>query len=563
MKTFNFKPFKFYFYLPILFLTLVLSCQDEVSDIVNPEQEDVIEANSDTANLMSMVALNDGSVDNIIDYANCVEVVLPVTITTNGVTITIQSIEEYAELETLFQTFTMGQEAIQFSYPITLTLNDYSTITINTESELLALINTCNDENEVDDDIECIDIQYPIAFSIYDTDFQVSETVTVDNDEALYLFLESLNASVITSLNFPVTLILADGNTIEVNSNQELEIAIAEAEDDCDEDDDFNFYDTDCTDQAIELALKECIWNLPVYNTTDPLNSYYIQFNVDYSFVTYNLYGNPVHDGVWTVSQNDDNQFILDLDTNWEDLSGSWIIDNCSQTNLFELYNMNTQALVVLEQNCDVNFAYSCFEDITFTVCDDDGSLDLQTTIVLDELYPNCTSSDLNIFYFNTEADANASVNPLASPYTNMSSTEVIYVRVEHVNNPNEFQIFTVNLIVQNCASSCTEGDVDGILQDCKWVISNYEGDSSFNIFNINFENDQNMIINSDNENYTGNWSTSQDGGQVVVTLSDISGGNVQILDGDYYVVECTANQIILHEVTNSNIEVVLDKDCD
>ena len=47
-----------------------------------------------------------------------------------------------------------------------------------------------------------------------------------------------------------------------------------------------------------------------------------------------------------------------------------------------------------------------------------------------------------------------------------------------------------------------------------------------------------------------------------MLTISNISGGNVQVLDGDYVVVECSAEQIILHDVNNSDNEIVLDRYC-
>ncbi len=50
----------------------------------------------------------------------------------------------------------------------------------------------CHDENEEDDDIECIDFQYPISISIYNTEFEIIDTVSIANDEALYNFIESL-----------------------------------------------------------------------------------------------------------------------------------------------------------------------------------------------------------------------------------------------------------------------------------------------------------------------------------------------------------------------------------
>lgn len=553
--------FKSLLYLPLFVLIMFTSCQNENSDIIN-QQDTTISSNSNLANLISNTALNDGSLDNIIDYANCLEVVLPVTVTANGVTLTIQSITDFTALEAVLEAFINDDDQVEISYPITVVFSDYTQIVINNQEELEAQIENCNGENEVDDDIECIDFQYPIAFSIYNTDFQVTEVVTINNDEALYLFLDTLDGPILASLNFPVTMILANGETIEVNNNQELEVALSQADEMCDEDDDYDFNDDDCTEDTIELALKECLWDISNYNNSNIFTDYYLDFNANYEFtVTFN--GVIIHDGTWSVSQNGDGNFLIDFQTNWEDLNGAWIIQNCDDNYEYNLYNVSSQTSMQIEQECDINpyNPFQCFENITYTICDNDDFIDLITTFDIDTIYQECINNDILIGYYNTNDDAVNNINQLASPYTNITNPETLYVRVELFDNPDEFQIFTVTVIIQDC-TTCTEGDVVGTLQNCEWTISSFAGDSSFNIFNINFEDNQNMTISSSTETYTGNWSTSNNNGQTTVSFSNISGGNVQILNGNFIVVECTGDQLILHDVNNSFNELVLDKDC-
>jgi hypothetical protein len=62
-------------------------------------------------------------------------------------------------------------------------------------------------------------------------------------------------------------------------------------------------------------------------------------------------------------------------------------------------------------------------------------------------------------------------------------------------------------------------------------------------------------------EEYSANWSISLDG-EIYLDLSNISGGNVQVIQGNYVLVECTPTQLIFHDASNSNIELVLDKEC-
>ena len=66
--------------------------------------------------------------------------------------------------------------------------------------------------------------------------FLRSTKVPVGGPDLFLQGLENPNGGVVlASLNFPVTLVYANGNTLEVNNNQELEEAINAAEDDCDD----------------------------------------------------------------------------------------------------------------------------------------------------------------------------------------------------------------------------------------------------------------------------------------------------------------------------------------
>ena len=305
-STIIFFKLKHFVYLSFLALMLTMSCQNEETEIINPSNEDIIEGESTAANLMLRMASNDGSEDNIVDYANCLEVVLPVTVTANGVTITIQSVADYSQLENILDAFTNDDDQVNITFPITVTLNNYTEIQITSQQELEELIDDCLGENEDDDDIECIDFVYPVSISIYNTDFQVINTVTINNDEALYNFLEDLDGPILASLDFPVTLITASGNTVIVNNNQELEVAISDADGTCDEDDDYDWNDDDnnCTDENVELNLKECLWDISNYNNSNVFSDYYIDFDTNYQFSVLNDAGNIIHDGSWSVTQD-------------------------------------------------------------------------------------------------------------------------------------------------------------------------------------------------------------------------------------------------------------------
>ncbi|MDA0178581.1 MULTISPECIES: hypothetical protein [Mesoflavibacter] len=529
-------------------LAMLFSCQQEETEIINPSNDDVIEGDSATANLMARTASNDGSIDNIVDYANCLEVNLPVTVTANGVTITIQSVTDYSQLEAILDALTTDDDQVEISFPITVTLNDYSQITITSQQQLDALIADCNGENETDDDIECIDFVYPISFSIYNTDFQVIDTVTVNSDQELYSFLDTLNGPVIASLNFPVSLEAANGDIVVVNSNAELTTAIENADGTCDEDDDYDWNDDDCTEEFIELALKECVWEISQYNNTNTFNDYYIDFDSSYNFTAYDASGNAVHDGSWSVAQSSAN-FVLTFTTDWSDISGDWIIVDCEHDYEFDLIHTSNNINMQIEQECNTsNNDFDCFESFDAQIVKCDDNLDGFEVFDLTVAFNNCVDpATYNLTYYETIVDAENGTNAIANPqaFTNTTSPQTIYVRVELLTNGN-YEIFEIELILEDCSVNCSTQDVEAYLQECKWNVTSLNGDDNLVHYDLIFQSGNALtIINTqDNNSYTGNWEVTEVAGDAVLEFYNVAGPNIQAINDYWKVTNCDTNYL-------------------
>jgi len=147
------QSFKSISVLILSFAVILTSCRKEESEFIESPPEDTIEPNSSIANLMLRTATNDGSIDNILDLANCFKIKLPITITANSVEISINSENDYGKVEFEFDEEYDDVNVLDISYPITVVLSDYSEIAINNNSELSNLAATCNGENIADDDI--------------------------------------------------------------------------------------------------------------------------------------------------------------------------------------------------------------------------------------------------------------------------------------------------------------------------------------------------------------------------------------------------------------------------
>ncbi|HMC01912.1 MAG TPA: hypothetical protein VKN14_12825 [Flavobacteriaceae bacterium] len=349
------KPnFKLLILLPFFALLMFSSCQDEAMEITETNEEQVFEADSEVAELMSKVATNDGSKDNIIDGANELSLKLPVTVIANGEQIVVASVEDYNKIELNFDAFEDDDDTLEIVYPVTVTLRDHSEVVVNSRTELDALRDNSTDEE--DDDIECIDFKYPISFSVYNPNFQVIDVITIENDTQLYRFIHNLEAGVLVSLNFPVTMIYQDGSTIEVNNYFELGRVILEARHICDEDDDNDYNDDDFTQERLNNLLVSCPWVVHDIrrNNTDLANDYreYVMFFFENGVVKVRARNGDMLTGTWSTRVSDHGAKItLEFDT-LVDFTLEWFVYEIEPGKI-KLFTEGGNR-IILRKNCDV-----------------------------------------------------------------------------------------------------------------------------------------------------------------------------------------------------------------
>ncbi|NNK81928.1 MAG: hypothetical protein HKO92_02270, partial [Flavobacteriaceae bacterium] len=347
--------FRFILILSFFALLINTSCQNEFLEESSQNQEDTLVPNSALTSVMRSASANDGAIDNILDETSCFSVNLPVTIIVNDITITINSLEDLEIIEELYDEFEDDEDSLEFLFPITIILNDYDEIVLESEDDLEAFIEDCTENTSDDDVIECVDFVYPITVSLYDTSFQVIDNVTFNNDNELYDFLEELedddnNQVIIASLNFPVTLIYADGSTIEVNSNIELQAAIDAAEEDCYDDD-----EDSCDNDEIAANLQECYWEIEAYNGDDNYQEIDFMFMEDGTVKI--LTENDFYEyGTWSMSLSSDNttEIVIDGLQEFQMFNGSWIIIECDDDELVIVREVEGETTtIVLDQDCE------------------------------------------------------------------------------------------------------------------------------------------------------------------------------------------------------------------
>jgi hypothetical protein len=315
-------------------IALLTACQEERIEIKLPPAGTTITSANPVTGLITSVSRRDGSSDNILDKSSCISLVFPVTIKTNGQTITVRSLDDLDEIEHLFDD--SGDDVVEFDFPINVILANHTEITINDEDDLKDLIDDCDDDN----DIECIDFKYPIEFNTYDANNQVAGSITIKNDEELFNFINQLKKDELVGLKFPVTLIQSNGSELLITNFDKLEDAIDDAEDDCDEDDDNDYNDDDVDDSNFATVLISGKWKIDSFideqfNRTNELTGYAFTFNSDKSVEAVKT--TTTIPGVWeTDGDSGELELLISMSGNdpFDDISEDWTVKEFTSTTI-------------------------------------------------------------------------------------------------------------------------------------------------------------------------------------------------------------------------------------
>lgn len=345
MKTFN----------SILFLVLALmlvttSCRTEDDLVIETPEETTLSPNSVLASRMQNIAMNDGSIDNIVYNANCFTIQLPITVTVNSVTFTITDIGDYDDIEDIFDEFDDDDDTIEIDFPITIILSDYSEIQINSLNELEDYASDCNDENEDDDDIECLDFVYPITASVFNSSNELISTITFTSDSDLYEFIDDIDEDDLISFEFPISIVLFDGSELVINNFNDLEDAIDQYDDDCDEDDDYDYNDDDCdncTPNQLESVLTGCAdWYIDELERNDEdlednFSGYLFNFFEDNTLTV--SWDDTTETGTWSASGTGNSITVTINIPGFDEINGTWNLHE------IDLYDDDDYAEVSLE----------------------------------------------------------------------------------------------------------------------------------------------------------------------------------------------------------------------
>lgn len=215
-------------------LISIIGCQKEEETIIQDDTQ-TFTSSSALSGLLLRTSQFPTAFDNVLDNSSCFSVQLPVTVIVNNQQIVVSNQLDYQLVQNAINQFSNDDDIVNFVYPITIVYQNFQTQILQNSNDLDDVLDEC-DEDDGFDEIDCININYPIVLNIYDSNNQVANTITITSNSMLFNFLSNTNSSTLLAVVFPISVTNSNGQNVVINNNAELENFIEDSISDCDDD---------------------------------------------------------------------------------------------------------------------------------------------------------------------------------------------------------------------------------------------------------------------------------------------------------------------------------------
>ncbi|WNM18962.1 hypothetical protein [Flavobacterium capsici] len=215
-------------------LISIIGCQKEEETIIQDDTQ-TFTSSSTLSGLLLRTSQFPTAFDNVLDNSSCFSVQLPVTVIVNNQQILVSNQSDYQLVQNAINQFSNDDDIVNFVYPITIVYQNFQTQVLQNSNDLDDVLDEC-DEDDGFDEIDCININYPIVINIYDSNNQIANTITITSNSMLFNFLSNTNSSTLLAVVFPISVTNSNGQNVVINNNSELENFIEDSISDCDDD---------------------------------------------------------------------------------------------------------------------------------------------------------------------------------------------------------------------------------------------------------------------------------------------------------------------------------------
>ncbi len=340
----------------------------------------------------------------------------------------------YLSLILLFTFFTSCQDE-----PIA-KVDSSKIIQVNSELYNLVLKAAGKDfENE----ITCIDFNYPFTLVIYDEEMEIIGYQLVKSDIEFSEFLGILEEGKSISLSYPITSVLENGESYIINNNEELKEAI----DKCLEADTI----TTCNNILTETS---CIWKVKHLEgpNTQYDDSYFEVTNLGNAGLYFN---EDSFGGTWVTYFIENelhlNIFILGDENVSDDWNFDWKVISFTET---EMEIENVTDLFLLTKECHEPCKKFLFEECEIEPGSHRAIFDLESYFECFFPLSGINNPETVVTsYYETYEDMLAGTNPITNlQYENSINPQIIYIRFDDVNTGLIVATLPIILKAINCS---------------------------------------------------------------------------------------------------------------
>ncbi|OIQ21986.1 hypothetical protein [Lacinutrix sp. MedPE-SW] len=342
-----------------VFLTALLtftSCQDEIDNETgeNPNTN-TNTANSQTANNLERSSMYDGSFDDFLDGVSCSSILLPVTATVNNTEVTIISQADYQQVLDILAEFNTDDDTVVLQFPVTVALSNYTEVVVTNQAEYDAINEACEQaEANAENALSCVDINFPITIFTYNINAEQTGSVVIESEEQLYNYINNFNEDELFSVNYPITVTGAGGNTVTISSDADLQSSV----EDCVMQED-TMEDAEGNANNLEEILVDGLFQVEsfVNSGVDTANDY-VEFTIDFandlSLVAENTVNSTVENVEGTYQVTSQTEVFLNLNftsnANFSLLNQNWEVTSFNNTSISLQSTTNAAATLVLQQ---------------------------------------------------------------------------------------------------------------------------------------------------------------------------------------------------------------------
>jgi len=201
-----------------MLLIVFAGCQKEELTVVQaPDGESFLRDGQLRSLIMSVVS-HDGSYDDIIDSSSCFSINFPYTCIYGGKEYLVNSIEDLS-------VFNEGMNLTP-KFPIIITFADYISAEVPNADAFEDFKIACANGTLFNESITCIDINYPVDISIYNTVTSNFETISFLHDKQTFQTIEEMDQSLIANIQYPIEILLPNNVVLTIESNEVLKSEI-------------------------------------------------------------------------------------------------------------------------------------------------------------------------------------------------------------------------------------------------------------------------------------------------------------------------------------------------